>query len=482
MDNLKIGAAYIRVSTAEQTELSPDSQIKLIREYARKNGYIVPDEFLFRDDGISGKSADKRPAFKLMIATSKQVPRPFDAIIVWKFSRFARNQEESLVYKNLLKRNGIAVISVTEPSNSDSPFSSLIESILAWSDEYFLTNLSAEVKRGMREKSSRGEFGGKPPFGYDVKDKILVPNENAKYVKYVFDAYISGKSFREIGRALGDTGVKINGDVPGAQAIRYILQNPAYCGKIRWTDEEHSSYRGNDYKVELDSLVDGKHEAIISAEDFQKVQAKLSKRADVKYAREGHPVMMLKGLLRCDNCGGTLVDVTGRGKNKKPRLQCCRYSQGKCKVSHYIAEEDANSAVIAGLEQIIASNTFVFAPKQAQEPTLTRDWDKLIAQEETRLKRAKSALLDGAFTNAEYKEVKASVEDSIAKLQAAKAKEDSPTVDVESFKPQVVEVLSVLKAPDIDGEAKNMALRSIVEKIVFNKHAYSFDIYFRSVN
>ena len=191
--------------------------------------------------------------------------------------------------------------------------------------------------------------------------------------------------------------------------------------------------------------------------------------------------MMLKGLLRCDNCGGTLVDVTGRGKNKKPRLQCCRYSQGKCKVSHYIAEEDANAAVIAGLEQIIAANTFVFAPKQAQEPTLTRDLDKLITQEETRLKRAKSALLDGAFTNAEYKEVKASVEDSIAKLQAAKAKEESPTVDVESFKPQVVEVLSVLKAPDIDGEAKNMALRSIVEKIVFNKHAYSFDIYFRSV-
>jgi len=481
LSDIKIAAGYIRVSTAEQTELSPDSQIKLIREYARKNGYIVPDEFLFRDDGISGKSADKRPAFKLMIATSKQVPRPFDAIIVWKFSRFARNQEESLVYKNLLKRNGIAVISVTEPSNSDSPFSSLIESILAWSDEYFLTNLSTEVRRGMREKSSRGEFGGKPPFGYDVKDKILVQNENSKYVKYVFDAYISGKSFREIGRALGDAGVKINGDVPGAQAVRYILSNPAYCGKIRWSDEEHPAYRSNDYQADLTALVDGKHEPIISVDDFQKVQAKLAKKADVKYAREGHPVMMLKGLLRCDNCGGTLVDVTGRGKTRKPRLQCCRYSQGKCKVSHYISEEDANTAVIDGLEQVIASNTFVFAPKQVQEPTLQRDWDKLIAQEETRLKRAKSALLDGAFSNAEYKEVKASVEETIARLKAEKAKDAAPVVDAESFAPQVKEVIAVLRAPDVSGEAKNMALRSIVDKIVFNKHAGTFDIYFKSV-
>ena len=481
MNDLKICAAYVRVSSDGQIEYSPDSQIKLIREFAKRENYYLPDEFIFRDDGISGRSADKRPAFKLMIATAKQSPPPFSTIFVWKYSRFARNQEESIVYRNLLKRNGVTVKSISEPSMEDSPFSGLIESVISWMDEFYILNLSGEVKRGMREKSSRGEFGGKPPFGYDVKDKILVQNENAKYIKYVFDAYINGKSFREIGRTLGDAGVKINGDVPGAQTIRYILSNPAYCGKIRWSDEEHPAYRSNDYQADLTSLVDGKHEAIISVEDFQKVQAKLSKRADVKYAREGHPVMMLKGLLRCDNCGGTLVDVTGRGKNKKPRLQCCRYSQGKCKVSHYIAEEDANAAVIAGLEQVIAANKFVFAPKQAQEPTLTRDWDKLIAQEETRLKRAKSALLDGAFTNAEYKEVKASVEDSIAKLQAAKAKEESPTVDVESFKPQVVEVLSVLKAPDIDGEAKNMALRSIVEKIVFNKHAYSFDIYFRSV-
>ena len=481
MNDLKICAAYVRVSSDGQIEYSPDSQIKLIREFAKRENYYLPDEFIFRDDGISGRSADKRPAFKLMIATAKQSPPPFSTIFVWKYSRFARNQEESIVYRNLLKRNGVTVKSISEPSMEDSPFSGLIESVISWMDEFYILNLSGEVKRGMKEKSSRGEFGGKPPFGYDVKDKILVQNENAKYVKYVFDAYISGKSFREIGRALGDAGVKINGDVPGAQAIKYILRNPAYIGMIRWTDEEHASYRSNDYTVDFDTLTPGKHEAIISVEDFQKAQERLAKRSDVRYAREGHPVMMLKGLLRCDNCGGTLVDVTGRGKTRKPRLQCCRYSQGKCKVSHYISEEDANAAVIDGLEQVIAANTFVFAPKQAQEPTLQRDWDKLITQEETRLKRAKSALLDGAFSNAEYKEVKASVEETIARLKAEKAKDAAPVVDAESFAPQVKEVIAVLRAPDVSGEAKNMALRSIVDKIVFNKHAGTFDIFFKSV-
>ena len=480
MSDLKIGAAYIRVSTDSQDEYSPASQLKLIEEYARRNGYYIPDEYVYQDIGISGKAADKRPAFKLMIATAKQSPSPFSTIFVWKYSRFARNQEEALVYKNLLRKSGVNVVSISEPT-FDSPFSSLIERILEWMDEFFVLNLANEVKRGMKEKSSRGEFGGKPPFGYDVKDKILVQNENAQYVRFVFSSYINGKSFREIGRALGDAGVKINGDVPGAQAIKYILRNPAYIGMIRWTDEEHASYRSNDYTVDFDTLTPGKHEAIISVEDFQKAQERLAKRSDVRYAREGHPVMMLKGLLRCDNCGGTLVDVTGRGKTRKPRLQCCRYSQGKCKVSHYISEEDANAAVIDGLEQVIASNTFVFAPKQAQEPTLQRDWDKLITQEETRLKRAKSALLDGAFSNAEYKEVKASVEDTIARLKAEKAKDAAPVVDAESFAPQVKEVIAVLRAPDVSGEAKNMALRSIVDKIVFNKHAGTFDIFFKSV-
>ncbi len=480
MSEIKIGCAYVRVSTSSQDEYSPASQLKAIKEFAQKKGYYIPDEYIFEDVGISGRTADKRPAFRTMIAMAKEKNHAFDTIFVWKYSRFARNQEEAIVYKSALKRNGVDVVSISEPS-IDSPFAVLLERIIEFWDEYYSINLAGEVRRGMREKYSRGEFGGKPPFGYDVKDKILVPNENAQYVQFVFSSYNNGKSFREIGRALGDAGVKINGDIPGAQAVRYILSNPAYCGKIRWSDEEHPAYRSNDYQADLTALVDGKHEPIISVEDFQKVQERLAKKADVKYAREGHPVMMLKGLLRCDNCGGTLVDVTGRGKTRKPRLQCCRYSQGKCKVSHYISEEDANAAVIDGLEQVIAANTFVFAPKQAQEPTLQRDWDKLIAQEETRLKRAKSALLDGAFSNAEYKEVKASVEETIARLKAEKAKDAAPVVDVESFAPQVKEVIAVLRAPDVSGEAKNMALRSIVDKIVFNKHAGTFDIYFKSV-
>ena len=151
-DLLRIGSAYIRVSDERQDEYSPDSQLKKIREYASKEGYIIPDEFVFYDDGISGKSVKKRDDFNRMIALAKEKTHPFDVIYVWKFSRFARNQEESIVYKNLLRKSGVTVVSVSEPV-PEGPFGSLVERVIEWTDAYYLINLAVEVSRGMEEKN-----------------------------------------------------------------------------------------------------------------------------------------------------------------------------------------------------------------------------------------------------------------------------------------------------------------------------------------
>ena len=158
MDNelLKIGAAYVRVSDERQDEYSPDSQLKKIREYASKEGYLIPDEYVFYDDGISGKNVKNRENFNQMIALAKDKNHSFDRIYVWKLSRFARNQEQSIVYKNLLRKMGVSVVSVSEPL-PDGPFGSLIERIIEWMDEFYLINLATEVSRGMNEKVSRGE-------------------------------------------------------------------------------------------------------------------------------------------------------------------------------------------------------------------------------------------------------------------------------------------------------------------------------------
>ena len=130
---MKTAAAYVRVSTDKQDEYSLDSQLRLIREYAQNHDMTVPAEYVFVEDGISGRSAQKRPAFQTMVGLAKDKDRPFDVILVWKFSRFARNQEESIVYKSMLARAGVEVVSISEPVD-DSPFGSLIERIIEWMD------------------------------------------------------------------------------------------------------------------------------------------------------------------------------------------------------------------------------------------------------------------------------------------------------------------------------------------------------------
>ena len=160
--NFRECALYVRVSTDKQDELSPDAQIRLGTEYAKKNGLHVSKEHTYIEHGISGRKADKRPEFLRMIAAAKSEEHPFDVILVWKFSRFARNQEESIVYKSLLRKKcGVDVVSVSEPI-IDGPFGGLIERIIEWMDEYYSVRLSGEVTRGMTEKALRGGYQARP--------------------------------------------------------------------------------------------------------------------------------------------------------------------------------------------------------------------------------------------------------------------------------------------------------------------------------
>lgn len=477
--DIKIGAAYIRVSTDDQLEYSPDSQLKVIRDYAKREGYIIPDEYVYREgDGISGKRADKRPAFRMMIAQAKEVNPPFDSIFVWKFSRFARNQEEAIMYKNLLKKKRVSVRSISEPS-SDSPFASLIERIIEWMDEYYLINLAGEVRRGMKEKSTRGEAMGKPPFGYRVESKMYVPDENAGVVRWIFDQYAAGRTMREIAVELGNGGITTKSKKPpDIYTISYILRNPVYIGKIRWDTEDHAVYRSPDYVPDCSEMADGKHEAIIPPELWDAVQSRLKeKNTDTKYIRKNNPsVYMLKGLVRCSECGATLTE-----RKERKALQCYKYSRGQCHTTHYIPIAKANEAVIAGLENAVKTGNFTFAPKKASSSHAPRDWDKLITSEESRLDRATNALLDGALTSDDYKKIRAQIEGNIKKLKMSAASEGNgaaPEVDAEALRKKTLDVLDVLNSPDVSEVAKNQALRSVIDKIVYNKPENSFDFYF----
>lgn len=488
-DLLKIGAAYIRVSDERQDEYSPDSQLKKIREYAAKEGYFIHDEYVFYDDGISGRSAKKRGDFNRMIAMAKEKAHPFETIFVWKFSRFARNQEEAMVYKNLLRKNNVSVVSVSEPI-PEGHFGTLIERIIEWMDEFYSINLSAEVVRGMTEKATRGEPNCPPPYGYYMKDKKWFPDEEsgaADIVREVFRRYADGEGQREIAVDIGMRGIRTkHGGMPENRWIDYMLNNPSYIGMIRWSLDGTKAASRRKYNSESIMTVAGNHAPIITAELWEAVQNRLAeqKKMYAAYAKKGQPIeFMLKGLIRCSSCGGTLAINGYSGKNKVRCLQCCNYSRGACHDSHSITIPRMEAAFIAGLEQVVGTQTFMISPRKPQKnkDAEAPDYDKLIALEERRLERAKEAYLAEIDTIEQYKKNKEEITARIENLKEKKnGTEQTETIDTAAHAKKVAEVIEIIKCEDVAPQAKNDALRTVIEKVVYDKANNNLAIYFHA--
>lgn len=349
-------AAYIRVSTDNQTELSPSSQLKIIKKFADEKGYLIDENFIFRDNGISGRYADKRPEFNRMITLSKQKPPPFSAVLVWKFSRFARNQEESIFYKSLLRKNGIEVISVSEPVD-DGPFGKLIERIIEWSDEYYSIRLSGEVRRGMTEKAERGGVVSIAPFGYKVTDnKLIVNDEQAEIVRKIFDDFLNSKNIKMICDNLNSAKIKTaKGNIWDCRAVEYILQNPVYIGKIRWNPNGKT---GRNFSNSNLLISDGQHKPIIEENTFRQVQQILFLQKIIKgrYSHQNAEIKFLfQNIVKCSNCKANLVPIINTA------LQCSAYIHGKCHSSHYVNVNKLEKAIIKAVN-ILFENNYIKYP------------------------------------------------------------------------------------------------------------------------
>ena len=157
-------ALYARVSSDRQdVDLSIAAQLRALRDYANKKGYIVVREYV--DEAESGRIAD-RPEFRKMIDAASKTSAPFQEILVWKCSRFTRKREHAVAFKSMLRRRGVRVVSITEQAD-DTPTGKLLEAIIESVDEFYSENLAQEVVRGMREAASRGFWMTTyAPYGY----------------------------------------------------------------------------------------------------------------------------------------------------------------------------------------------------------------------------------------------------------------------------------------------------------------------------
>ncbi|MCZ0668217.1 recombinase family protein [[Ruminococcus] gnavus] len=484
----KYAFGYVRVSTGKQDELSPDSQAKLLKDYAKSHGYVVSK--IFFELGISGRKADKRPEFQKMIGLAKSSDHPADAILVWKYSRFARNQEESIVYKSLLKKkHNVDVISVSEPL-VDGPFGSLIERIIEWMDEYYSVRLSGEVTRGMREKAERGGYQARPPLGYKIvthKEPPVIVPEEAEIVKLIFEKYANENlGIFEIARLLNMHNFKTShGKEFERRSIEYILQNPTYCGMIRWNRTINES---NEIRPESEWIVtDGEHPAIISKELFDKAQERYKREYRPRGSR---PVSTYKhwlsGVVKCPACGRTMTANTIRNNTRVySHFRCYGYTKGKCMANNSISSIKLEPAVLESIKTVLDSGKITYRKIEAKTDdtvdlkTILEDQIKKI---DVKLQRIKEAYMNGIDTMEEYKENKQAVQEEKQHLekQLSEIKEEKSNSkdDDEDMLLRVKNVYDILSSDSVDATTKNDVLRSVVEKIIYEKDKDLLKVYY----
>ena len=307
-------ALYARVSSDRQDiDLSVAAQLRALRDFAGRNGYVVAREYI--DEAESGRTSD-RPQFTKMLDEAALPDAPFQEILVWKFSRFTRKREHAVAFKSMLRRRGIRVTSITEHAD-DTPTGKLMEAIIESVDEFYSENLAQEVTRGMREAASRGFWvASRPPYGYKrvkVQDgakerPTLVLNPPVDdIVRRIFDMAVNGKSVLDITRTLNDEGIPTTTGKPWLKTtVHRLLTNEAYTGTLVWG---HNAKDGSE-----PVRVEDAHPAIVSTQEFQYVQRLLKSRAPKKVnPRRVSSPYVLSGLVNCELCDVSMSAAEAKG-------------------------------------------------------------------------------------------------------------------------------------------------------------------------
>ncbi len=299
-------------SDRQDVDLSVAAQLRALRDYAEKNGYIVAREYV--DEAESGRIAD-RPQFQRMLDEASKPEAPFQEI---------------------LRRKGVRVVSITEHAD-DTPIGKLMEAIIESVDEFYSENLAQEVVRGMREAASRGFWMTTyAPYGYKrvhVQDgaakrpKLELNPPADAVVRRVFDMVLQGKSILDVTKTLNAEGIPTtNGKKWLKTTIHTMLSHEAYTGTVVW---------GANAKDGAPPVrVEDAHPAIVSKRDFQKARKLLRSRAPKKVnPRRASSPYLLSGIAKCETCGKAMT--AAEAKSGKYTYYIChsllKRGKGACK-------------------------------------------------------------------------------------------------------------------------------------------------------
>lgn len=331
---------YLRYSSNAQSEQSIEGQMHVCESFCTRNNYAIVQSYIDRALSAS-KNTDKRIQFAQMLKDAES--GNFDAVVVYKLDRFARDRYDFAMARYRLKKCGVAIISATE-NLSDSPESIILESVLEGMAEFYSAELSQKVSRGMRETAAKHNSVGGVALGYKVENKKYVIDPiTAPIIKEIFQLYANGVSIADICKSLNEKGYRTSAGKPfNRSSFNRILRNERYIGVYKYLD----------YRAENGIP------AIIDKPLWDAVQLRLNSprpggchKADIPY--------LLAGKLFCGHCGNKMNGESGisHTKAKYYYYSCYAHKRGKGCLKRSVKKDWIETIVLQNLRALLTKES-----------------------------------------------------------------------------------------------------------------------------
>ena len=313
----KYAAIYARYSTDSQSATSIEDQIRRCREVAASYGYTIHDEHIYSDAAVSGKQTalHQRAGFKQLLKTIDK--QKVSAVFIDEFSRAGRSMKMLADFAHLLSKRNIRLVSADKQIDTSAPGNELILALLGGLSSYELAQTKQRTARGMEGVLKRGGMVGYPPFGYTLDEKLddstgngatwSIHEENAKLVRFMFEARASGRSYQWIATEMQKRGVPcprrartVEGGYWRASTVKQLLMRTIYRGMFVWNGSEYTKYKSRKENKVVEQVEYPRPELrLVDDELWKKVQG-----IPGKTIRRGfkHPLVHR---VRCGLCGNT---------------------------------------------------------------------------------------------------------------------------------------------------------------------------------
>lgn len=318
---------YARYSTDLQRQTSIDDQLRSARNRAEREGWSIVATHA--DEGISGSTpVALRPGGKALLADA--LAGRFDILIVEGLDRLSREiaEQESIVKR--LEHRSIRIIGTADGYDTHASGRKVMRIARGLVNELYLDDLREKTHRGLAGQFDRGMHAGGRTYGYRTVDapggkRLAIDEEEARWVRWIFEQFAGGHTARGIAHRLNELGVKsARGGTWAVSALvgdtakgLGLLNNEIYIGRVIWNrrqwlkDPDTGKRRYVERPRQEWQIRDDPALRIVSGDLWEKVRTRLrpGRPAGVRLGKGAVPKTLFGGLLRCHACGGPIIAV-----------------------------------------------------------------------------------------------------------------------------------------------------------------------------